>query len=373
MSDKPMQFGPIKVLVIGPDVALKGGVASVIKDMMDESHKTSEVEYQLVPTIRATSKLLYPFDYLDFLVRLIRITFSKRVDMAHVHLSSRGSTYRKLWAMAVLRFTKTPYVVHLHGSKFDMFYNSCPAFLKARIAAGLSEAHTVVALSEVWGNWLRSALGLGNVSIIHNGTRDVRRTKVNAVAGPFVFLFGGKLEPRKGVDVLLAAFAQLKGAQRATLLLVGHGEITRYKAEAAKLGLGANVQFLGWKNYDAYDALLSQAMVFVLPSRHEGMPMSIIEAMSAGLAVIATDVGGIPELVQSKSNGLLVKPGDVEALVAAMQEMLDNPELANRFGLAGRSVYEGGFSSGRMFAEFRALYGEVVRKTAEVQARVQSK
>jgi hypothetical protein len=150
-------------------------------------------------------------------------------------------------------------------------------------------------------------------------------------------LFLGQLVERKGLDVLIEAFARL--ATPAELLIAGGDwSAAGYPAElrglAQTLGVADRIHFENHRQ--DVGAVLSTADIFVLPSRSDARPRSIIEAMSLGLPVVASEVGGIPSLVLHDETGLLVPAGDAGALAAALGRLIASPDLRGRFGAAGR-------------------------------------
>jgi glycosyltransferase involved in cell wall biosynthesis len=156
---------------------------------------------------------------------------------------------------------------------------------------------------------------------------------------PGFLLFVGRLRIRKGVEVLLAALDLLRRQGAApTLAIAGDGEHrAALEAAAARRGLDASaVRFLGRADAARVRALLAAARALVVPSTYEGMPMVVLEAMAAGLPVVASRVSGIPEVVGDGETGWLVPPEDPEALAAALAELLADPEEGRRRGAAGR-------------------------------------
>jgi len=149
-------------------------------------------------------------------------------------------------------------------------------------------------------------------------------------------VFLGQLVERKGVDVLIEAFARL-GVPAELLLAGGDWNATGYPEKVRRLArsLGAAHRIHFENHRQDVGAVLSTADIFVLPSRSDARPRSIIEAMSLGLPVVASDVGGIPSLVLHEQTGVLVPAGDAGALAAALQRLIESPELRARFGAAG--------------------------------------
>ena len=183
--------------------------------------------------------------------------------------------------------------------------------------------------------------------------------------GPPIVLFVGRFDDQKGIDVLLEAWRRMDG--EAELRLAGAGwKEAEYRDLASRLGL-SRVVFEGHVPRGRVPALLAQARLLVLPSRYENFPLSLLEAMSCAVPVVTTRVGGIPEMVADGETGLLVAPGDPEALAAALRRLVGDPALARRLGDAGRRAIETTYSWEAVATRIVDLYGEVLR--AETDGR----
>lgn len=180
--------------------------------------------------------------------------------------------------------------------------------------------------------------------LVHCGVEPDRYRRPPSGAGDRL-LFVGRLVAAKGLPVLLAALALARRERPSlSLAVVGDGpDRPALEAEAQALGLGGSVSFLGYRNQEQVADLLSESSALVLPSFAEGVPVVLMEAMAAGLPVVATRIAGIPELVEDGVSGLLVPPGDEEALARAILGVMASP--AGRMGEAGRA---------RIRAEFEA-------------------
>lgn len=166
----------------------------------------------------------------------------------------------------------------------------------------------------------------------------------------------GRLDGVKGYETLLDALASLTDAH---LLLVGDGpERAALEDRARRIGISDRLSITGWVAEPR--ALLSSLDVFVLPSRLESFPLSIVEAMLAGLPVVATDVGSVAEAVVEGETGLLVPPGDAVALAAAIRSLADDPELRIRLGRNGRMRALELFTATSMAHAFDSAYREAL-------------
>lgn len=186
-----------------------------------------------------------------------------------------------------------------------------------------------------------------------------------------VVLTVGRLTVQKGQRHLLDAVPGLAARfPDLAVVLIGHGHLHDQLVEQARvLGVSDRVHFAGHRT-DAR-MLLDAADVFVLPSRQEGMPLAALEAMDAGLPVVATRVLGTAEVVEDGETGTLVPPGRPQPLGAAVAELLADPARRARYGHAGRQRYRQHFTSGRMAADTLAVYEQVLR-AAGVAARRRS-
>ena len=201
----------------------------------------------------------------------------------------------------------------------------------------------------------------GRLRVIPNGVHDVAGAwRAKPAVSPVRFVSVARFEAPKDHDTLLRAFGRLSGGNW-TLSLVGGGPgEERARGLARALGIAEKVRFEGYRP-DAAGAL-AQAQVFVLSSRSEAFPRSVLEAMRAGLPVIATAVGGVPEAVAQDRTGLLVRRGSPEALAAALSRLLVDPPERQRLGAAARLDYERRFRFERMAEETMSLYTESIGK-----------
>lgn len=295
----------------------------------------------------------------------------RRVEHVHAHFASHPAAV----AWIVRRLTGIPYSFTAHGSDLHRDQH----MLTEKVA----ESELVVAISEY--NRQRIVEHCGNeyqdrVQVIHCGTdTDIFRPDSDAqqeadrlqqAAPSAVLQIGciGTLHEVKGQVHLIRACRLLRDRDVPFQLhLIGDGpDESALRAEVAGSGLDAVVLFRGRCTRQQLSDMLPKMDVVVAPSvptpdgRREGIPVALMEAMSAGVAVVASSMSGIPELVQHRRNGLLVSPGDVSAIAAALQELASAPELRDRLADAGRETVELEFDqhrcAERLVAEIRRLH-----------------
>jgi glycosyltransferase involved in cell wall biosynthesis len=197
----------------------------------------------------------------------------------------------------------------------------------------------------------------GSVITIHNGVPDESPPAApRPRPGPLIGAVG-RLEAQKGFDLLVRALPQLDGA---TLVLIGDGSERRPLEKLAhELGVRERVVWIGWS--DEPRRYLGAFDVFAFPSRSEGFPLAVLEALLARSAVVATDVGSVAEAIRDGETGLLVPAEDPAALGGAIRRLLADKALRRRLGEHGRRLVLERFTADHMTRSFESLYGELLR------------
>jgi len=216
------------------------------------------------------------------------------------------------------------------------------------------------------------------VMVLHNGV-DTERFKPGVNFGDVreqhalskddvVIGFVGRLVINKGLNYLIEAFALLKDSCNAKLLIVGDGSLMEeLKKQAKDKGLEGSVIFTGLRR-DITD-ILSTIDLFVLPSIKEGLPNSLLEAMAMSKPVVATAVGGVPEIIEHGATGLLVQPADRDGLAAAIKTVIDNPLMAKNMGIAARDFIENNYSIKATAGRWETLYISLLAAKSDLKGR----
>lgn len=297
--------------------------------------------------------------YLRFLFWLL----SGRTAAVHCHVSMRGSFWRKSLFAETARAFGVPVIFHLHGSRTREFHAGLPPWGKALVRRQLERSRAVIVLSESWREFVLGIAPGAQITVAPNcvhvpASTPLRRAAPGAPAAVALrLLFLGLVGQRKGVHDLLAAFAlALRECPGLHLCIGGNGEVEAARQLAHELGIAEQVDLCGWVDASARTSLLARADIFLLPSYNEGLPMSVLEAMAHRLPVITTPVGGIPELIVDRHNGLLVAPGDVAGLRDAMVSLARDPALRLNLGNAGHATVLEGYGGARTVAAIESVY-----------------
>lgn len=288
----------------------------------------------------------------------------RRPALVHLHMSVRGSFLRKALLFWAARIAGVPVVIHMHGSHFDDFHDGSPRAVQSLIRRTLTEAASVVALGDQWARRLRAMAPRATVVSIPNAV-PLRPPSAGPVDGePLTAVFLGEIGARKGAFTLLDAWARLvddpRRRGRVRLVMAGDREVARARDSVDRAGLTDSVEVRSWLTPTEVDELLGSAQLLVLPSTHEGQPMAVLEAMAHGLCVVASHVGGIPEMIEDGTEGLLVPPSDVGALVAALGKVLDDPDLRARLGAAAHARVRRQFDIEVVSQRVDTLYRDVL-------------
>lgn len=263
------------------------------------------------------------------------------IQIVHVHSASRGSFLRKSILLWLARSLGCRTVFHLHGGGFQTFveYQLGPIG-RWWVRETLTRVNLVLALSERWRDYLLTLAPASRIEILPNPV-SIESTPIRRPE-PGRILFLGRLDPRKGVYDLVTAIAAVQrtlpaGSTELRLVVAGDGDGAALAEFADRAGIGTQVERLGWISSLERNEQLARATLFALPSHHEGLPMAMLEAMSARVPIIVSSVGGIPDLVTHGVHGLMVPPGDIQALGAALVQLLFNRPLQEALASAARA------------------------------------
>jgi glycosyltransferase involved in cell wall biosynthesis len=281
----------------------------------------------------------------------IRTVRRLRPDVLHANLWTPWSCQ-----YGILAALLTPGVRTIAVEQLPLASNSASQrWLKAQLSRRLS-AH--VAVGKRAARLIEEMVGLepNSVRTVYNGVPEHVDARSPALRDSPVIGSLGRLHKQKGYDVLIRALADLPNAR---VVIVGDGpERPALEALARRLGVAEQLDLVGWR--DDARAWLESFDIFVLPSRYEGFPLSIVEAMLAGTPVVATDVASIPEAVLHGQTGLLVRPDDHAALAAALGELLDDGDRRRAFATAARDRARERFTSAVMARQYMEIYAEIM-------------
>jgi glycosyltransferase involved in cell wall biosynthesis len=343
------------LIMLGPDSGARGGIASVLRVWQEAGLCAGRPVIHL-PTYIDGNPLAKLGALLRALLRFIVLLASGQVAAVHAHSASNASFRRKSLFLTLARLAGKPYVFHLHGGAFDRYYAGASVLEQRWVGHTIRSARVVLVLSDNWAAWVRQSIRHPDVRVLPNPV-VAPRLPAGVPRESRTLLFLGRLEEEKGVFVLVEALARLATRYPALrVVFAGEGDVAALRTAAAAAGVLERIELPGWVAGNAKAALLARAGIFVLPSRFEGLPMAVLEAQAAGLPVVATRVGGIPQVVTDGENGMLADPDDVASLVGALAQVLADPENACKMGEIGRERVLAGYGIDRVAAVLDAAW-----------------
>ena len=250
-------------------------------------------------------------------------------------------------------------IVHAHGGLVKLWLTTRPRRVLVRLA--LWPADRVVAVSEGGREALVAALGHERVLLIDNAVDLSAFGPPGPPHDPPRILYVGVLTPRKGILDLFDASEILRARRvdHEIVLVGGPPPEGLHAEEEVRRAAPPATRFLGPRPHETMPDLYVSVDLFCLPSWWEAMPLSVLEAMASGLAVVATAVGDVPRVVRQGETGLLVPPRDPLALAEALEWLLRDADLRRRTGMEGRRLMEEQFSTTRATHDIDRLYGSI--------------
>lgn len=333
----------MKVVMIGADRRVKGGVSAVVNNLYQAGlDKRVDLTYigTMVDGGRAKKARRAAAALLQFLFAL------PGADLVHVNMAADASCYRKILFMKAAKLFHKKIVLHEHGGDFQGFYeNRCSERARRIIRKTLNKADLFLVLSEEWKQFFSGIVDPAKIHVLENCVPAPDKEKTDYSSHQVLFL--GRLCREKGIGELLSAVPEIKKEVPDFKLILGGfwekgNEALKKKAEA----LRDTVECPGWVRPVERAKLFETCSIFVLPTWFEGQPVSLLEAMAAGLCVTASAVGGIPQILEAGTAalpagwdgpGVLMEPQNAHMLAQVLVRLLKDQALREKIGMRARA------------------------------------
>jgi len=334
-----LHVGPVAPPVGGMTVSLNNLATSSLRDKYD-------LGVLDITGYRARNKRANPLQgllhqlYLVF--KLIGVLVIKNPRIVHIQMASFFYFYRRSVDIAKLFGKKV--IFHLRGASFVDFYNNSPGFGKWIMRSVLGLSDRVITLSDYWKDFLSSITAPEKICVVPNGVKlsefrleKNRRAEMGLPESTAVVFFVGPIGKRKGAFDVLDAIPKVAGKVKdVVFVFCGPGEfpeeLEAFKGKITEAGLSPYIRYAGdITGHDLRDHYLSSD-IFILPSYAENLPNSLLEAMAAGLPVVVSDVGAIPEVVKDGLNGFIIRPGNIDSIAEKVVILVQDSELRKAMG-----------------------------------------
>jgi len=357
------------IIMLGPSKGSKGGISSVIQ-LYDDIGLFEKFNISFKSTFNDKSKLAKITSFVSTFIYLLIKLIRRDVSLVHIHTASRTSFFRKslfLWLSFIFR---TPVIMHIHSGEFLEFYAEVSTVKQKYIKCTLMHAKKIILLTEGWKSKFSGIIKdekkltvLAN-PVDSNLFKKTSSKKTNADKKSVVnLLFLGKVCEKKGIYDLIKAIKKVSDNNiKIQLYYGGHGEIESVKHLAKSLDIENIIHYLGWVTNSNKIQAYQNADIFILPSYHEGQPMTILEAMAAGCTIISTTVGGIPETVINNKEALLYKAGNINALANYIAQLASIPQIRLRLADAAMTRLNNSFSSDILYKNLKEIYHDTTNR-----------
>ena len=353
-----------KILIVGPSsTKSKGGMSTVIGEILEDNELKNKYDISAYESYIDGTKFRVLLYSIWAIFKFIVTGQAKKYDVYHIHAASYGSTFRKRIYLKIIKKYKKKVILHIHGAEYMVFFDKLSKKKKRQVIDTLQVADMVIALSNEWKNKFDNKFGLTNCYVLENGinTEKLAPAIVDTKKNQTSFVTLGRLGKRKGTyDLVDAIEIARKKVPNIRCYLAWDVEIDKFCNIIVERGLQNNIEVVGWADFTKKLELLSKVSTVVLPSYNEGLPMSILEGMATGKAIISTTVGAIPEVVKEE-NGILIQPGDVQALADALVKCSTNLKMLEDMSQKNiNKIYEQ-FSMKSMHLKLMSYYKQVIK------------
>ena len=351
-----------KVLMVGPDRSVHGGISGVVNNYY-EAGLDRRIDLCYIGTMVEGSKWRKLFRalkaYLHFLARL------PGYDIVHVNMASDSSYYRKSFFIRTAKGCRKKVVIHQHGGNFPEFYEKQLSEKgRRRVKKVLSMGDAFLVLGKAWKDFFGTIIGQDRITVLPDAIQIPERG--DKQYGVHKILFLGRLCEAKGIGELLAVMPRLRERYPDVHLYLG-GIWEDRNLQAQALSMSEYVTDLGWVSGAEKQKYLMECDIFVMPSYFEGQSVSILEAMAASCGIVASNTGGIPDMIIEGETGLFARPEDTETLEKGLAKLLGEPKLCRTLGENARRKAAAEFSMeknmGQLLAIYEAVSCESVRRT----------
>lgn len=336
----------------------KGGMVSVTKNYLNYSD-WGDYNIKFIPTHFDTNKWVV---MMYFAIQFVKIWFAVitgKYDIAHLHTAERGSFWRKSFLLNFFHRHGIKVVLHHHAAEFEDFYAKCSEQQKKKVCKALAEADVNIVLSERLVSMIKDKEPSAKVEVLYNAVSTYERNPYSLEARNVLFM--GRLGVRKGTFDLIEAIKRLdrRIPEDVKFYLCGDVGEKEVEAKVKELGIEHRIAHIGWIDGEQKKEFISKSMINCLPSYNEGLPMTILETMAAGVPNISTNIASIPEVIKDGENGYLITPGDIDTLTDRLYNLIQNSSLRKEFSDQSFKLVSEGFSLGTNIGKLKNIYNKL--------------
>jgi glycosyltransferase involved in cell wall biosynthesis len=376
-----------KVLILGPLPPTVGGITTLILGMLDSflrkkfeliTYDTQRPTYGFVKEVWDYS-LMWRVGFFSF-VRSLAWTLrhlatfpytliKNRPDIVHVNTASYWSFWENVLYVSLSKMFRKKTILHIHGGGFEEFYYNSNSLLKFLIRSTLNMPDRIIVLSPIWRSFMAKLIPENRISVIENFVDSSQFSKNYNKDKQFsdfftVLFIGGPAPKTKGLyDVVEAASIVTKNSKNIRFDLVACSHVKGLNILCENKGLSANTRILGYVAGVEKIRIFLDSDIFVLPSYTEGLPITLLEAMAAGLPIIASRVGAIPDVICDGQNGFLIEAGDYKSLAEKICALEGDEVLRHRMSENNVALIHKNFEKASVIIKLQGEYDNLLKST----------
>ena len=351
---------PLSVVILGPPLENSGGIGTLFSYFRNQNHVG--VDLRFIDTRGKWKRA--PLSFINVSGAIFVCTYlaiTKKIDLAHLNFSAKGSTFRKLILLHWLKKTlQIPTVMHLHASSFEIWMQTLSRHTRRLVVKGINLADKIFVLgSSTAESLIAYGIDSARIQTLVMGVPDLQRVwpEKDHSSNSTRILFAGEMSERKGLPALLDAMShpQLDNFE---LFVAGSGSVESWRNRISDTPAQSRVKFLGHVPVTTIHHYLANSDILILPSRAEGLPVSVMEGFSAGSLVMATAVGELGDYLIDNENGIVIDSAEGHSIVSAFSRVQDRCfrlELAKRGRATWRESFDASKTSQTLIQEWRKI------------------
>lgn len=349
-----------EVIISGSYPPPYGGIAYVVKSHihseLNESFNLSLVKKPNLANRNSLTKIYFLIHYYFILFTKI---IEKQAKIVHIHSSSFSGFWRYSVALFISKLLNAKVVFHIHGARFDDFYQNSFFTIRYFISQILNSVHALIVLTPEWSNFFNKIIrDKSIIKILPNGV-DTNKYKVSNNKSKNKVLIHFGCTARKGINEIINSLPEIID-DNTRLILVDN--IKRQSIKDKVKEYSDNVDYFVNISEDKKIRLLSSSDILILPTFAEGMPILILEAMSSGLAIVTSAVGGIPSVLQNKKNCIFAEPGDSKTLQSSISILKNDQKLMESMKVTNRKEVEKLYSLRKITGKLENIYNHLTNR-----------
>lgn len=351
----------MKVLMLGVDRTSVGGMLTVVENYLNDKEFCKKTNLTYIPSVINSSPFVKMTFFVKSLVKIVKSIKTNRFDIVHIHMSTRTSVWREGIIARAAKFLGCRILIHIHAD-IEPWFNSLPNYQKQLVKYFLNSANVIALLGYKWKPFVEHIVKKDvNIQIFYNAVSAPNLNLYDVASNKIIFL--GMLTPLKGVNEMLGAFKILdsKIPKDIELNLYGADKNNNIEELIIQHGVQGRVKYCGWLTPKDKPECFKSALLSILPSYTEALPMTILETMAYGIPNIATPVGAVPEVITSGQNGEIIKVKSSEALAIAIESLISDKDRLKKYSVNAFETIQAKFTIQKHLDKALAIYNMMLK------------